>query len=110
MCRQGNALVCDLRQRVQQVARRARQPVEARHQERVALAKGGNRAPKLGAVALRTAGRLPKNLFGSGGAQSLHLRVNALAVRRDSCIAENHARTVPERENFCNNLLHGGKP
>ena len=58
----------------------SRQTVKARHQERVAFAEGGNRAPKLGAVALRAAGCLLENLFGSGGAQGLHLRVNALAV------------------------------
>jgi glycosidase len=38
----------------------------------------------------RIAGRLAENLFGSGGAQLLHLRVNALAVCRYPCIAVNH--------------------
>ena len=46
---------------------------------------------ELRAVGLGSAGRLAKNLLGSGVAQLLHLRVNALAVRRNACIAVNHA-------------------
>ena len=53
----ARALGGDLRQRVQEVARRARQAVEARDGERVALAKLRENAGKLAAVGLRSAGR-----------------------------------------------------
>ena len=41
---------------------------------------------------LARACRLAENLLGFGGAQSLHLRVNTLAVGRDSCVTRS-ART-----------------
>ena len=78
-------------ERVEQVARRARQPVKARHHQHVAGGELVERAAQLRAVGLGAAGSLAKHLLGSGGAQLLHLRVNALAVRRYSCIAVNHA-------------------
>ena len=52
---------------------------------------------ELATIGLGAARRLPENLLGSGGAQSLDLSVNALAVGRDAGIAENHAGRVPER-------------
>ena len=97
-------------ERVQKVARGSRQAVEARHKQRVAFAKAVDRAAQLRAVGLRAARRLPENLLGSGGAQSLDLSVNALAVSRNAGVAENHAGRVPKRRNFCNNLLHAAKP
>ena len=78
-------------ERVQQVARRSRQPVKARHRQHVALVELREGKAQLRAVAARAAGRFPKDLFGSGGLELFHLRVNALAVCRDSCIAVNHA-------------------
>jgi hypothetical protein len=45
----------------------------------------------LGAVGARAARRLPIDFLGSGGAQLLHLRFDALTVRGYACIAPNHA-------------------
>lgn len=53
---------------VEQVARRARQPVEAGHEERVARVEGHERLRQFAPVGLRAAGRFPKYLDGSGGA------------------------------------------
>ena len=57
-------------ERVQEVARRSREPVEARHKQGVALAKGFERARQFPPVGLRAARRLAENLRGSGGAQA----------------------------------------
>ncbi|VTZ51613.1 hypothetical protein MPC4_400014 [Methylocella tundrae] len=86
----ARALAGDCRQRVQEVARRARQPVEARHGQNVAPGNLADDAAQLGAVSFRAARRFPEDLLGSGGAQLLDLRVEALAVRRYPCIAINH--------------------
>ena len=59
---------------------RARQPVEARHAQNVAFGKLAEGAAQSGAAGLRAARRFPKDLLGSGGAQLLHLRVEALAI------------------------------
>ena len=64
------------------VARRTRETVKARHKQGVAVVKAAYRARQFGAFGFRPAGRFLENLLGSGGAQLLHLRVNALAVRR----------------------------
>jgi hypothetical protein len=92
--RKPRALLGDLRQRVQEVAGRTRQTIKARHKQGVAVVKAAYRARQLGAVGLRAAGRLLEHLLRSGGAQLLHLSVNALAVRRDAGIAENHGLIV----------------
>jgi hypothetical protein len=42
---EARALVGDLRQRVQEVARRARETVKARHKQGVAIVKAAYRAP-----------------------------------------------------------------
>lgn len=81
-------------ERVEKVERRAGQPVESRHHEHVAGIEGGDRARKLGAVALRPAGRLAEHLDGSGGGQRADLRFDALAVRGYPCIAIDHARIM----------------
>ena len=60
------------------------------NQEHVALAQLRQSAAELNAIGLGSAGGLASNLLGSGRAQSLHLRVNALAVRRYPCVAQNH--------------------
>jgi hypothetical protein len=57
---------------------------------RPCLGKLIERAAQLNAVSLRAAGCFIKNLRGSGGARLLHLRVEALAVRRYACTAQNH--------------------
>jgi hypothetical protein len=93
MCRQGNearALVGKLRQYVEKVARPARQSVEARHHERVALVDLFEGLAEPHAVGLRAARRLLENLLGSGGAQLPRLRISAPAVRRYPRIAVNH--------------------
>jgi hypothetical protein len=64
--------------------------VEARHPQHVAFFKPADDAAQLRAVSPRAACRFPKDLLGSGGAQLLYLRVEALAVGRYSCIAPNH--------------------
>ena len=102
-------LLGDLREDVQKVARRSRQPVKARDHKHVVGGDLGERAAQQCPLGLRTASCLPENLPGSSGAQLLHLRVDALAVGRDSCVAVNHAGRVREHGKFCNNLLHGGK-
>jgi hypothetical protein len=75
------------------VARRSRQPVEARDHQHVALVDLVEGASQLRAVGPRAACRLPKHLLGSGGAKLLYLRVKALAVGRDSRVAVNHRRS-----------------
>lgn len=62
----------DGRQRVQQVAGGSRQPVKPRHRQHVALFKRADSEAQLGAVGPRAAGRLAKNLLGSGGAKLLY--------------------------------------
>jgi lipopolysaccharide/colanic/teichoic acid biosynthesis glycosyltransferase len=44
------------------------------------------------------------------GPRPLALRRDSGVAENDSGVAENHAGTVPEGENFCNKLLHVGKP
>jgi hypothetical protein len=78
---EARAFVCDLRQRVQEVACRARQPVKARDHQHVAFLKLADRAAELGAVGIGSARLFPKHLLRSGGAKLLHLSVNALAIR-----------------------------
>src|ERR1700719_961776 len=63
------------RSRVDRASRSRR--VTVKH---VALFKLADDAAQLGAVGSRAACRFPKDLLGSGGAQLLHLRVEALAV------------------------------
>jgi hypothetical protein len=58
---------------------------------RLRVSREGRGAAQLDTVGLRAARRFPQDLFGSGGAQLLHLRVEALAVGRYPCIAVNHA-------------------
>jgi hypothetical protein len=77
-------------QGVQQVEGRAGQPVESRHSHHVARGKRVEQPPKLGAVGLRPARHFLKHLDCSGGGQGRDLRLHALAVRRDPCIAVNH--------------------
>jgi hypothetical protein len=55
-----------------------------------AAAKLREGAAKLRAVGARVARRLAENLVRSGGAKLLELRVNALAVRQNPCVAVNH--------------------
>jgi hypothetical protein len=74
----ARALGCNRRQRVQKIAGRARQTVEARHHQRVAFGKLVESAAQLDAVGLRAAGGFPQDFLGSGGAQLLHLSINAL--------------------------------
>jgi hypothetical protein len=62
----------------------------ARHHQHVALGKLIESAAQLDMVGLRAACCFIKDLRGSGGAQLRHLRIDALAVRRYSCIAQNH--------------------
>ena len=98
-------------QRVEKVARRSGQPVEARHQQHVALAERREGAAKLGAVGLRAARRLLEHLLGSGGAKRLHLSINALAIRRDAGISENrHADRVGKRLTFATNFCTSQSP
>src|SRR5665647_3102848 len=59
-------------------------------QEHVALAELRQGVAKLNAICFGSAGSLPPNFRGTGRAQSLHLRVNALTIRRYPCIAQNH--------------------
>jgi hypothetical protein len=62
----------------------------ARHYQHVALGKLIERAAQLDAVGPRAACCFFKDTRGSSGAQLLHLRIEALAVQRYSCIAQNH--------------------
>jgi len=62
----------------------------SRHHLYVALGKLIERAAQLDAVGLRAVCCFFKYLRSSRGAQLLHLRVEALAVRRYSRIAQNH--------------------
>ena len=87
---EASAAFADLRERVEKVAGRAGEAVEPRHHEHVAVGKLAHDAAQLDAVRPRAACRLAVDLGSSGGAQLLHLRVNALAVRRYPCIAVNH--------------------
>ena len=89
----ARALGGDLRQRVQEVARRARQAVEARDGERVALAKLRENAGKLGAVGLRSASRRAGHNHRSEGpsrARIIARGVSFPAVDRD--FIKSHAR------------------
>jgi hypothetical protein len=88
------ALGGDRRQRVQKIAGRAGKPLKPRHHQHVAIGKLVESAAQLGALGLRAACGFLKYLLGSGGAQLLHLRVEALAVGRYLCIAVNHARIL----------------
>jgi len=97
-------------ERVQEVARRSREAVKPRHQERVAFAESVDRTAQLRAVGLGSADRLGENLLESRGALSLDLSANALAVGRNAGVAENHTGRLPERRNFCNRLLHAVRP
>jgi len=87
---EGGLLAGDRRQGVQQVAGRAGQPVESRHGHHVARGERVEQPAKLGAVGLHPARHFPKHLHASGGGELPRLRVNALAVGRDSCIPVNH--------------------
>jgi hypothetical protein len=88
-------LLGDRRQDVEQVARRSRQAIEPRHQKHVAGVELVERTAKLGAIGRRAAGRLTPHLLRAGGPQLLHLRVDALAVRRYPCIGVNHGAILP---------------
>ena len=48
------------------------------------------RAAQLRPLGLRPARHFAKHFFRAGGAELLQLGVNVLAVRRDSCIPQNH--------------------
>ena len=94
MRRQGNGIralasaICASvfkRSRVER-ARRSRRVTISTSPSSISL-KG---AAQLRAVGLCAAGCFLKNFLGSGGAQLLRLRVNALAVRGYPCIAVNH--------------------
>ena len=79
----------------------------ARHHQHVALGKLIESAAQLDMVGLRAACCFIKDLRGSGGAQLRHLRIDALAVRRYSCIAQNHRNdsgrySAPEKPFFIN--------
>jgi hypothetical protein len=86
----ARALVGDLRQYVEKVASRARQPVKSRHHKHVTLIDFFEGFAQSRAVGLCAARCLLEHFLGSGGAQSLHLSVNALVVGRNAGIAENH--------------------
>jgi hypothetical protein len=86
----ARALAGDGGQRVQEVAGRARQPVEARYHQHVAFSKLADDAAQLGAVGPRAACRFPKDLLGSGVTQLLHPRVEVLAVGRYPRVAVFH--------------------
>jgi hypothetical protein len=64
--------------------------VKPRCHEYVAGVELVKRAAKPGAVGLRAARRLAPHLPGTGGAQLLDLRFDALAVRRYPYIGMNH--------------------
>ena len=97
----ARALVGDGGQRVQKVAGRARQPVEARDRQHVAFFKLVDDAAQLHAVGLGSARRLAEHAHGSGGLQRRHLSVERLPVRADPRIAENrHAAGSQTRLTF----------
>jgi len=86
---------------VQEVARRAREAVKARHKQGIPFIKGFDCSRRLAPVGLGSARGLTKNLLRSGVAQLLHLSVNALAVRAYPRITENrHAGIVARRSLF----------
>jgi hypothetical protein len=66
---------------------RGRGRATARHRQHITFGKLADDAAHLGAICLRAACRFPQDHPGSGGAQLLYLRVNALAVGRYSCMA-----------------------
>ena len=65
----ARALVGDLRQYVEKVARRARQPIKTRHHEHVALVDLFEGLAQPRAVGLCAARRLLEHFLGSGGAK-----------------------------------------
>jgi hypothetical protein len=77
--------------------------IEPRDHQHVALVELVEDTAQLDAVGLRAARRFAKDLLGSGGAQLLHLRAEALAVGRYPCIAVNHA-TIMQRISAAENL------
>ena len=106
---EGGTLAGDGGQRVQEVTSRARQPVKPRHRHHVARVVCVEDPSKLGAVGLRAACHFLKNLLAADGGELTRLRVNTLAVCRDSCVAVNHAFIVhqifaPEKPRFFRRL------
>src|SRR6266404_4493141 len=80
----------DRRERVQQVARRSRQPVEPRHQQHVASVELVEYPAKLRPVGLRSARHFTEHLARPVLPQRHNLSRDALAVSRYPCIAANH--------------------
>ncbi len=85
------------------------QTIKARDGQNVALFKLADSAAQLRTVGTCAAGRFPKHFLGSGGAQLLHLRIDALAICRNSSVAVNHALlmyvTSAREKTFCINGL-----
>jgi hypothetical protein len=72
-------------ERVQEIARLAREPIEARHQQSVALAQGFEGARQFATICIDPAGRLAEHFRGPRGLQRRDLRVEGLPVRTDPC-------------------------
>lgn len=94
---EARALLGDLRDDVQKVTGRTREPVQTRHARDVAFAERGEHSSQLGAIIPCAARRLLEDFLRPGGAQFGDLTIEGLRACRHASIANNH-RSIMHRK------------